>query len=212
MKATKQRSQQRRERKKAQAAKRPRKTYTPTIRMSGMTLGPNMLKAMYDKCLRVEFLAEYRLREGLTQDEMLELTDYFNLIIVSAKHRSDTFDQEAFEEFSKVFIPGCEAIEQVMARVRKNYHGQPKESLRYVCTAAQLQAILDAVEMIGIFVRETLEVCPAMFLKEAWALAGLYNQQGKDCKPITPESIDREIKKKRSIGVITFFDAIGERA
>lgn len=211
MKATKQRSQQRRERKKAKAAKRPRKAYVPTLHMSGMTLRPKLLQAMYDKCTRVEFLAEYRLREGLNQDEMMELTDYFNLVIVSAKHRGESFDQESFEEFNKVFVPGCQALEQVIERVRKNYHGQPRETIRYVCTGTQLQAVLAAVEMVGIFVRETLEVCPVTFLKEAWALAGLYEKQKKDGKDLTPESVEREIKQKRAIGAISFMDALGER-
>lgn len=197
MKGSKLRAQQRRQKKRSRTSGQAKKHYVPKVYWSGLTLKSDLLQAMREKCTRVQLIVEMHLRTGLSHEEMVELSDYLNLVRVSAVHRAGSFEQEAYEEYCEIFCTGCEALQEVIDRVRKDYHGQPKDTLHFVCTGPQLQAIYAAVEAAGNFAEETINTCPMIFLHEAMALPKLYNLLNQGHK-LTKELIDQVIKQIRT--------------
>ena len=134
------------------------------------------IEFLQNEFMGIELAAEMRLPFGnATDNDFYMMRDFINWGIVAATVR-EWLPEKTRLDANDLLHKAAKATTEVQMRGRKN-HGI------FVCRAEELNLIRDAIEIVCDLMRESLEKCPTLVVKE-WNAMRKYSANAAMGKPV----------------------------
>lgn len=185
--------------------KKPRKKYHPKPRRMPCFDEEQRasVRAMVD---RFELVAEIALPRGTADfEDMSCMRSLLLHALIGAVSRGWIKDEDKMDGITTI-EKARDALFSVVARAFKR---AGTEKPHFVCTADELNALRDGVDVAGSFIRDSVDTTPMRCLQEFYASKYLLRRaQGR---PVTKEIIDRMISEMRTKPVDSWWEETSVR-